>query len=47
MGEAARKERTHGGIKGVTIVPEKYLETGMDPEKTSLLDLSDNTGLTK
>lgn len=36
-----------GECKGVAIVAEKYLETGMHPEKTSLLDISDNRGLTK
>lgn len=33
--------------KGAAVAPEKYLETGMLPEKTHLLGLSDNAWLTK
>lgn len=34
-------------VKGVAAAPEKYLETGMHPEKTNFPGLSDNTWLTK
>lgn len=49
MGEAAGREEICGGerVKGVAVAPEKYLETGMLPEKTNLLGLSDNAWLTK
>lgn len=33
--------------KGAAVAPEKYLETGLLPEKTNLLGLSDNAWLTK
>lgn len=47
MRQLKGKGLMEGESKGCGCSTKKYLETGMHPEKTSLLDISDNTGLTE